>query len=171
MNNKIVNIYKLITPTITPVTKITIKDKYAILIKPSEASAIDMLKSSKTKSLLLISPDNFTNPTIMAVINLTMYGIFLAYYALNDGSIWGACAWHALWNWTEGHLFGIIENGEGSRNGLLCNIELNGNKWLTGGDFGTNSSLILTFVLFIGISFQLLKFKKSKKISKINSSQ
>ena len=43
----------------------------------------------------------------MNLINLSLFGAFLALYALAEGGLWGACAWHTCWNWTDGHLFGL----------------------------------------------------------------
>ena len=38
------------------------------------------------------------NATALGLLNLSLFGTFLALYALAEGGLWGACAWHTLWN-------------------------------------------------------------------------
>ncbi|MBC5839752.1 CPBP family intramembrane glutamic endopeptidase [Flavobacterium muglaense] len=102
-----------------------------------------------------------TNLSFLAVFNLTLYGTFLALYAILDNSIWGVCAWHTFWNWSERTLFGLIENGASKGDGFLLNAKITGNKFLTGGEAGSNGSFFLTIILLIGIFY--LTFKLNKK--------
>jgi membrane protease YdiL (CAAX protease family) len=64
-------------------------------------------------SSLLFGLAHGLNPhvTALGVINLTLFGGFLALYALREGGLWGACAWHMAWNWTESDLFGLSGSG------------------------------------------------------------
>jgi uncharacterized protein len=62
------------------------------------------------------------------------------------------CAWHAVWNWTQGNVFGIRVSGTEPSNSLLTVRESSGaNSMLTGGDSGVEGSVLVTFVLAIGI--------------------
>ena len=91
------------------------------------------------------------NATWLGLLNLSLFGTFLALYALAEGGLWGACAWHTLWNWTDNTLLGLPDSGGPSRAGLL--MSMHPGRWdvLTGGAFGPDGGLIETVVLLIGI--------------------
>ena len=85
-----------------------------------------------------------------ALLNLLLFGIFAAVYALADGGLWGICAWHTFWNWAQSDLFGLPLDG-GVHSGLLVSIHPNGPVILTGGTFGPEGGLAVTGVLVVGI--------------------
>ena len=91
------------------------------------------------------------NPTVLGLVNLSLFGAFLALYALAEGGLWGACAWHALWNWTDNTLFGLPDSGGPARASLLMSVTPRGPGVLTGGAFGPDGGLIETAILLIGI--------------------
>jgi hypothetical protein len=86
----------------------------------------------------------------VALFNLFLFGIFAAFYALAEGGLWGVCAWHAIWNWTQGDLLGLPVSG-GVHSGLLVSIRSEGSAILTGGTFGPEGGLAGTAVLVTGI--------------------
>ncbi len=101
----------------------------------------------------------FNNPSALAIFNLCLYGFFLALYAVREGSIWGVCAWHTVWNWAEVNIFGFSTSGDSAGEGLLFSTNFTGEDLFTGGSLGTNGSLFLTIILLIGI---LILFRKTK---------
>lgn len=48
---------------------------------------------------------------LLGFLNLFLFGIFAAVYALTEGGLWGICAWHAVWNWAMGDLLGFATDG------------------------------------------------------------
>ncbi|WP_049756630.1 CPBP family intramembrane glutamic endopeptidase [Chloroherpeton thalassium] len=58
--------------------------------------------------------------------------------------LWLAIGIHAAWNYTQGAIFGIAVSGYNVP-GLL-DAELTGNKWLSGGAFGAETSLVTLLV-------------------------
>jgi hypothetical protein len=49
--------------------------------------------------------------TALGFLNLLLFGVFASVYALAEGGLWGICAWHAVWNWAMGDLFGFALDG------------------------------------------------------------
>jgi membrane protease YdiL (CAAX protease family) len=49
--------------------------------------------------------------TVFAVVNIVLVGIFFSLFALRQGSLWGVCALHSIWNWLQGNFFGFEVSG------------------------------------------------------------
>jgi len=92
------------------------------------------------------------NLSILAMINLALYGLFAALYALREESLWGICAFHSIWNWTQGNLFGLEVSGQGVSGGMIFNLMETGPDWLTGGAFGPEGGLATTIVLLLSMA-------------------
>ncbi|NQX70534.1 CPBP family intramembrane metalloprotease [Paenibacillus alba] len=95
------------------------------------------------------SLNNGFSPLVLC--NLFLFGLFLALYRIADGSLWGVCAWHTVWNWALANLFGADAGGSAQEGGRLFPISLTGPDWLTGGAFGLEGSLAATAVFLAGI--------------------
>lgn len=98
-----------------------------------------------------------SNPNIsgLALINLALYGLFAALYALREESLWGICAFHSVWNWVQGNLFGFQVSGQESPVGTLFNLMETGPDWFTGGAFGPEGGLVTTLVLVLSCALIL----------------
>lgn len=94
--------------------------------------------------------------------NLCLFGLFLALYRIAEGSLWGVCAWHAVWNWTLGNIFGADVSGSAPEGGRLFHISLAGPEWQTGGAFGLEGSVATTAVFVIGIVYVCFYLKKKQ---------
>jgi len=55
------------------------------------------------------SLNNGFSPLVLC--NLFLFGLFLALYRIAGGSLWVVCAWHAVWNWALGNIFGADVSG------------------------------------------------------------
>jgi membrane protease YdiL (CAAX protease family) len=101
-------------------------------------------------SSLLFAMLHLLNPGLnpLAILNLTLFGVFAALYALREGGLWGVFALHSAWNWTQGNLFGLPVSGMAT-GGSLFNLQATGPDWLTGGAFGPEGGLAVTAVLII----------------------
>ena len=98
--------------------------------------------------------------SVLAIVNITLFGALMAVYMLKRGNIWGVCAIHSAWNFVQGNVFGVQVSGMPLCESVFA-TELTGSKWITGGDFGMEGGLAVTLVLLIGIAIILLRKRKS----------
>ena len=111
-----------------------------------------------TASTLLFAILHLTaNP--VAVLNLSLFGLFLALYCLREGSVWGVCGWHSAWNLTQVKVFGLAVSGRNVQGGALMDLKAEGNPYLSGGDFGPEGSVYATLIFVVGIAVVLLLTK------------
>lgn len=89
--------------------------------------------------------------TVFAVVNIILVGIFFSLFALRQGSLWGACGLHSIWNWMQGNFFGFQVSGHDGGPTLL-NIKEIGPDWITGGTFGPEGGFICTLIILAGIA-------------------
>lgn len=106
-------------------------------------------------SSLLFSALHLANPNVNAIsiLNLTLFGLFAALYALVEGGLWGVFAMHAVWNWAQGNLFGFAVSGMEIKSGTLLDLMEIGPDEVTGGLFGPEGGLVVTAVLSLAILF------------------
>lgn len=100
------------------------------------------------------------NLSVLALINLFLYGLFAALYALREESLWGICAFHSVWNWAQGNLFGLAVSGQDTGIGTLFDLMETGPDWFTGGAFGPEGGLAVTLVLALSSALMLFWPKK-----------
>lgn len=105
-------------------------------------------------SALVFAVYHSLNPNLspVAVLNLFLFGLFTALYALLEGGLWGVCALHTAWNWAQGNLFGFEVSGNEPAGGMLVNLTEAGPDLLTGGAFGPEGGLLVTMVLLTGLA-------------------
>jgi membrane protease YdiL (CAAX protease family) len=89
----------------------------------------------------------------VAIINLLLFGLFMSFYYLREGSLWGICGWHSAWNWSMMHGLGLTVSGQEPTDGVLFDLQTTGNPLWTGGAYGPEASLITTVVLLAGIAY------------------
>lgn len=89
--------------------------------------------------------------TVLAFINLVLFGIFASVYYIRRGSIWGIGAIHSMWNFTQGNFYGISVSGTGDTSSVLTSTMVDGKGLINGGAFGSEGGLAVTIVLVIGI--------------------
>lgn len=90
----------------------------------------------------------------VGLANIVLFGLFISLYAVREGSLWGACGWHAAWNWLLGLGFGLEVSGMTMDvTPLITNLTAAPGApwWLTGGAFGPEASLVTTAVLLTGV--------------------
>ena len=91
--------------------------------------------------------------SVLAFINITLFGIFASIYFIRRGSIWGIGAFHSIWNLVQGNFYGIKVSGTPVGNTLFTTQAIAGKSLWNGGDFGMEGTLICTIVLTCGIIF------------------
>lgn len=87
--------------------------------------------------------------SVLPIVNLVLVGLVLGCWAIRDGALWGVCAFHAAWNWSQSWLFGTAVSGASSSGGSVFTTTTLRSEiaWITGGEFGIEGSAIVTAVL------------------------
>lgn len=101
----------------------------------------------------------------LPIINLVLYGVFAALFVIWEGGLWGACALHSAWNWTQGNIFGFEVSGTVAPGGILIDLDtIIGKDLVTGGAFGVEGGLVCSTVLTIGIIILIMLINRRKTI-------
>lgn len=93
--------------------------------------------------------------TALAMLNLTLFGIFMAVYILRTDDLWGACAIHSAWNFAQGNLVGIRVSGMTQLPTVAVMNPIGEQSLFHGGSFGLEGGLIVTFVTLAAILLTL----------------
>lgn len=78
-----------------------------------------------------------------ALLNICLAGVILALLYFHTHNLWLAIGFHWGWNWAEGAGFGFAVSGLGPEAGFLQAIP-HGPRWLSGGEFGPEASIVMT---------------------------
>lgn len=102
---------------------------------------------------LLFSLLHIGNPgvSVIALLNIFLFGFFASLLTLRRGSIWMVGALHSMWNFAQGNLFGIPVSGLTGIPAPLRTDVAEG-TWqilLNGGSFGLEGGLAVTAVLLL----------------------
>ncbi|WP_314749320.1 type II CAAX endopeptidase family protein [Tannerella forsythia] len=120
-----------------------------------------ILISSFTFSVLHLFNSGFG---LLAFVNLVLYGVFLAVYMLKTGNIWGVCAIHSVWNFSQGNLYGMpVSEMNILETSLFSSSLVEGKEWLSGGAFGPEGGVITSAVSILAIVLTLLLGKRSSE--------
>ncbi len=89
--------------------------------------------------------------TLLSLLNVFLFGVFIGLFVLRTGSVIGAAALHTAWNFTEGHIFGCRVSGFPAATGLF-NVTADASRASTnGGAFGPEGGLAATMVLMLAL--------------------
>ena len=100
----------------------------------------------------------------MPIINLALFGVLTSLYMLRFNNIWGICALHSVWNFTQGSIFGCPVSGLNLGESVFIS-EIDELRVTTnGGAFGLEGGVAVTLVLMIAI--MLVVFLPSNKLGK-----
>lgn len=111
---------------------------------------------------------HLANPGIgwLPLFNLFLAGIILGLSLLFSRNLWFPISFHLFWNWIQGPLLGYKVSGMESLTPLI-QIRESGPKWITGGDFGFEGSIVCSVLLLFAIVF-LYQFLRKKSLRNIN---
>ena len=102
---------------------------------------------------------------LLALVNITLFGIFEAIYICKRGNIWGACAIHSMWNFVQGNIFGSNVSGNALSPSLFI-MEYDSTKTIAnGGAFGLEGGAATTIVILVAIGIVLLLKTKESELS------
>ena len=109
-------------------------------------------------SSLIFAMLHLLNPgiSLLALVNLILFSLFAALFALIEDGLWGIAAFHGMWNLVQGNLFGMRVSGLESSSLSLFNFISTGPDWLTGGDFGPEGGIAVTLVYLAAIGTLIL---------------
>lgn len=107
---------------------------------------------------LLHMPNN--GISLIALLNLFLFGVFAAVVTIRTGSIWYASGFHSAWNFVQGNFYGIKVSGMDMHGSLLHFTFEPSKAYLNGGAFGIEGGLLCTAFLIIGILFFLRQIQK-----------
>lgn len=112
---------------------------------------------------------HLANPgiSLLAMVNLTLFGVFMAVYILRTDDLFGACAIHSAWNFTQGNLVGISVSGTAQLPTVAVMNPIGNNALFHGGDFGLEGSLIVTFMLLTVILLTLFLPRKTQQTKSV----
>lgn len=100
--------------------------------------------------------------SVLAFINLVLYGVFASIYFIKIGNIWQIGAFHSMWNLVQGNVYGILVSGIGVDCTVLKSTSVEGMEIVNGGAFGLEGGLAVTVVLLLGIEFLLWRKGSNK---------
>lgn len=119
-------------------------------------------------SALVFAVLHMGNPGVepLALLNIALAGIVFGTYMLKRGSIWGAAAMHAAWNFVQGNILGVPVSGMALNTSLLTATAGDYRIHVNGGKFGLEGGLAATIVLLIAIGIlAAIPTKKSEIVT------
>ncbi len=137
---------------------------YRGYLMPSLCNATSPL-SSVLFSALFFSLMHASNPgfTLIAGLNIFLFGTLLGFLVLRTRNIWIACGLHAAWNFAEGTLFGMSVSGTEPGQSVLLSPFVENRTLTNGGAFGPEGGVATSLVLVAAliVFFYLPQKKKS----------
>lgn len=93
------------------------------------------------------------NPGVspLAICNTFLFGVLMSLIVLRRGNLWGACAFHSLWNFAQGNLFGICVSGLSAGPSPFLSFLSPGMPLWNGSQYGLEASLPVTLCLLLAV--------------------
>ena len=88
---------------------------------------------------------------VVAVVNIFAAGLLFGLLALRTGGLAAPFGAHAVWNWLEQSVMGLMPNPGSDPLGSFFDFDLVGPPLLSGGEDGLDGSLLVTLVLTVAI--------------------
>ncbi|ACV29680.1 CAAX amino terminal protease self- immunity [Anaerococcus prevotii] len=101
---------------------------------------------------------------LLAFVNIFLMGLVFSMLFYIGDSIYISAAAHSVWNFLQANFFGINVSGIITSKNTIFLSESVGNKWISGGGFGIEASLVVTIVETLAL---YLLYKKARKVSLI----
>jgi membrane protease YdiL (CAAX protease family) len=94
-------------------------------------------------------------------------GILLGAAYMLTRQLWLSIGFHMAWNYTQSAIFSSIVSGNEAQQGLIRST-VSGPEWLTGGDFGVESSVLaLVFCTTTGIVMLVMAARRGRIVSPV----
>ncbi|MGT2715386.1 CPBP family intramembrane glutamic endopeptidase [Streptococcus respiraculi] len=111
---------------------------------------IGLAVSSLLFSLLHIGNNAIS---LISLLNIALFGLFACLYVLKTDNIWGVSAIHAAWNCFQGTVYGVNVSGISVSYSLMRFAPTSAPTYLSGGEFGSEGSIIASVILAIGCAY------------------
>jgi membrane protease YdiL (CAAX protease family) len=98
--------------------------------------------------------------SLVAYINLFLFGIFMGYLFMKTKNIWMCIGYHITWNYFQGDIFGFLVSGNNTDS--IYKIKVLSSNIINGGNFGPEGGLVVTILLVISIIL-VYKFIPNRK--------
>lgn len=125
-----------------------------------------VIGNSALFTLMHVDPDALAalgmSGIVLFTITTLLFSVFLSLLSIKERSIWGACAWHAAWNWMFITWFGLPTTGiELNLVPLVSDLTPTPDAalWLTGGMDGPEGSILAPLVLAAGSLWLLWRLR------------
>ena len=121
-----------------------------IFVSIARKSSVSLacLGSSVLFCLIHIFNDGFS---FIPMLNLVLFGILESLLFLKTNNIWAAGAFHSVWNYVQGCVYGLNVSGNGFTDSIVV-FEQTDKKFVNGGIFGPEGSIITTIVLLVAMA-------------------
>lgn len=86
----------------------------------------------------------------LPIVCMLAVSYFLMMWILATGNLWGAMAFHTVWNWTQANVWGASVSNLKMDTHLFTFTPIEGSDLLTGGSFGLEGSLVTIILLLAG---------------------
>lgn len=100
--------------------------------------------------------------TVLALINIMLFGAFMSVYMIYSENIWGVSAIHSIWNFSQGNIFNINVSGTDSGETLFITHLLEDKPIINGGSFGIEGGIATTIILTLSFVLLFMFIRKKK---------
>ena len=106
--------------------------------------------------------------TVIAFLDLIVFSLIMGIIRQQTDSLWFVCAYHSAWNFFQGPVFGSSVSGNAANALVFHSTNQSSQVWLSGGEFGLESSAItltvdiILFVCFYRHYYSTNAWPKSK---------
>jgi len=107
--------------------------------------------------------------TLLAYVNLFLFGVFAALLFIRCENIWIVGAVHSIWNFAQGNIFGVQVSGMKPQPSLLRSRMTEGWELINGGIFGMEGGLAVTLVLAVALGILLYSMKRNGYFVEVSS--
>ena len=140
--------------------ELLLRGYFMVSLARDYSAAMAVFVSSIAFSLLHIGN---TGVGILPIINIFLFGVFMAIYVFKRGDLLGACAIHTMWNFAQGNIFGASVSGMKLLPSIFRTESTADRVVANGGAFGLEGGVAVTIVLLIAIGVALvIKTKKTE---------
>jgi membrane protease YdiL (CAAX protease family) len=103
--------------------------------------------------------------SLLAYINLFLFGIFMGYLFIKTKNIWMCIGYHITWNYFQGDVFGFLVSGNTTDS--IYSIKVLSSNIINGGSFGPEGGLVVTVLLVISIllAYKFIPNRKSDYVT------
>lgn len=119
---------------------------------------VALLISSLAFAIVHIANAHFT---WVAFVNIFLGGYLMAVIFYKNQDLYMPLGLHWFWNYYQGNILGFGVSGNEVES--LLSIEMDGNEWMTGGEFGLEGSIITAILLLITSLWMTVKWYDTLK--------